>query len=221
MTQRRIRALSVDVHGTLLLPRASIGELYAEGCRRHGIMAEAATLEAAFFAAFKKLRQQWPVPYGRDEADARAFWFRLIAETVGPACHDALCDDLFTTFAAGSTWHRLPQAAEAIALGRDRGLPVIGCSNFDSRVRGLLRHHDLHLDDLVISAEIGKAKPDPAPLHAVAERAGCAIEAVLHIGDNEGDDGGAARAAGCAWLPVDRGAGIDLDALRQLLDQPS
>lgn len=55
----------------------------------------------------------------------------------------------------------------------------------------------------VFAQEHGVAKPDPAVFRLAAERAGCDVSALVHVGDGEADVLGA-RAAGCYAVLIDR-----------------
>ena len=214
-----IRAVTLDVHGTLILPTPSIGGLYAELGREHGHDVDADDLQAAFVPAFRAVATQWAIPYGRDESDARRFWDAVIDATFGGGTGEDLRAALFERFAQGRSWRVLPGVREAIALIRGCGLPAVACSNFDGRVHRILAELDLELDRVITSAEVGAAKPDPTMLYLAAEHAGCRSDELLHIGDNEREDGPACAAAGATWLHVERGAGIDVQRLADLLSQ--
>jgi len=55
---------------------------------------------------------------------------------------------------------------------------------------------------IVFSQDCGVEKPDPKIFRVAAEKAGCAIHEMLHIGDSLGDDIAGAKNAGvrCVWL---------------------
>ncbi|HEV2308882.1 MAG TPA: HAD family hydrolase, partial [Acidimicrobiia bacterium] len=57
---------------------------------------------------------------------------------------------------------------------------------------------------VVTSAEVGAAKPDPAPIHAALARLAVAPDRALYVGDRTSDRD-AARAAGTAFSATDRG----------------
>jgi putative hydrolase of the HAD superfamily len=216
-----VGALSFDAVGTLFVPHPSVGAIYAEIAQRHGFDCDAAELEAAFPAAFAAVRARWAVPYGADDHDALSFWAQVIEGTFGaPLSFEAVCD-LYDTFASGARWRVVAGAREALALGRERGLPLAVVSNYDSRLQPVL--DDLGLGPfaaVVPSTAVGKAKPDPAPLLEACRRMGVSPDRVLHLGDSEREDGGLCAATGARWLRVDPREGISLPALRAMLDAP-
>jgi putative hydrolase of the HAD superfamily len=167
--------------------------------------ADPAALDAAFPAAFQAAVADWAVPYGRDEADARAFWARVVAACFAPlSVSEAMQRDLFDHFARPDAWEVLPGVRPALAAVAARGLPQAVVSNFDGRLAPLLDGLGLGpFATVVTSAQVGAAKPDPAPLRAAAAALGVPGSALLHIGDSQREDGGAAAAAGARWLAVE------------------
>ena len=60
------------------------------------------------------------------------------------------------------------------------------------------------VDAVVISAELGAAKPDPAIFRAALERLGAAADDAIHVGDSVEHDVAGARAAGLEAMLVAR-----------------
>ena len=213
----RIAAVTWDAAGTLLRVRGSVGRHYADVASRFGVAADADRLDAAFPGAFRQAVAEWRVPYGADEADARAFWDRVIALTFAAPLAPAACAALFDHFAAAEAWEPLPGAAEALALIAASGRTQAVVSNFDGRLAGLLAAHRLGpFAAVVTSAAVGRAKPDPAPLLHAARALRVVPARILHLGDSAREDGACAAAVGAAWLPVE--GGVDLAALRRRLE---
>lgn len=214
-----VKAVTLDVHGTLILPHPSVGELYAELGAEHGRTQTARQLQDAFVPAFRAVAAGWDIPYGRDEADARAFWDAVIDGTFGGDTTLELRAALFERFAEARSWRVLPGAREAVAAIRAAGLPLMACSNFDGRVHRILAGFGFELDRIFTSAEVGAAKPDPRMLELAAAHAGCDPADLLHIGDHPREDGEAAAACGATWLPVDRDHGINVNRLSEKLNK--
>ena len=87
----------------------------------------------------------------------------------------------------------------------DGHLPLALITNAASDTqRAVLRALDLErrFDAIVISGEVGVAKPDPAAFHLACVRLGAEPAATWHVGDNLITDVGGARAAGlvAVWL---------------------
>ena len=213
-----IAAVTIDAAGTLIAPHPGVGLVYAEVAAAHGLVVDAVALEAGFPAAFASVREAWGVPYGQDEADARRFWSAVVERTFARPLPQGLADALYDTFAGPARWRVLPGAAAALRLIAARGLPCAVVSNFDGRLHGLLPALGLGpIATVVVSSQVGAAKPDPAPLREAARRLGVAPSSILHLGDSRREDGGMCQAAGCAWFAVDPMNGIDLARLADAL----
>ncbi len=216
-----IRALTVDAAGTLIVPDPGVGAVYAEVAAACGLVRDPDELERAFPAAFAATRARWGVPYGADDRDALRFWAAVIEATFAePLPYELVCE-LYDTFATARRWRVLPGARALFALAARRELPLAVVSNFDCRLEPLL--HALELgpwDALVVSTEIGAAKPDPAPLHAACAALRVTPAEVLHLGDSAREDGGMCAAAGARWLEIDPAVGIPIARLTAMLDAP-
>ena len=106
-----------------------------------------------------------------------------------------------------------PGALEAIETLRERGVRVAVCTNkFERFTTPILRELGFEgLFDAVISGDsVGRAKPNPEPLLAMAERAGGG--SCVFLGDTSNDIDGA-RSAGFASIAVSFGF---IDATEEL-----
>jgi putative hydrolase of the HAD superfamily len=202
----RLRAVSFDAAGTLFHPVRPVGELYAMVAARHGIAADGATLHTRFRRAFAAAPPlAFPgVPAPELRARERAWWRAVVAEVfagIPTRDFDAYFDDLFAFFGSGEPWRADPAAAPLLRALRARGTRILVVSNFDARVREVLRGLDLLalIDQVTLSSEAGAAKPDPAIFAHALAAARLAPREVLHVGDTVREDLAAARAAG---LPV-------------------
>ena len=106
---------------------------------------------------------------------------------------------------AALVFEPVPGAVQALESLAARGLPLGLVANWDPSLRGQLRLHGLdgYFAAVVISAEVGAAKPDPKPFLAALELLGAAPERTVHVGDSAADEQGA-LAAGLrfAWAPL-------------------
>ena len=107
-------------------------------------------------------------------------------------------------------WHHederpYPEAAEVLAALRARGYRIGVIANQSAGTADRLQAWGLlaHIDLVVASAEEGVAKPDPAIFRIALERAGCAPEEAVMIGDRLDNDIVPAKAVGMrtVWLP--------------------
>jgi beta-phosphoglucomutase len=167
------------------------------------------------------------------DEDARRFHRRLISVIVGErdaaqglgATETELNDWWRGNFAR--TWPDRPDLAEEMSrwlvAGRfdqlyDDVLPVLDAlqavgmpmgvlSNFGTHLWNTLRRFNLlpYFDFVVVSAEVGLAKPDPRIFELVVEKAGQPAGRLLYVGDHFGDDIEGARGAGLDAVLIDRG----------------
>ena len=216
---KAIRAITLDAAGTLMVPHPSVGAVYAEVAAAGGLDRDAADLERTFPAAFATTRERWGVPYGRDEDDARRFWMAVVEATFGePLPYEIACE-LYDTFATARRWRVLPGVRETLAFLRSVDLPLAVVSNFDGRLVQVLAELDLGPFAVVVtSAQVGRAKPDSAPLLAACTVLGVTAAEVLHLGDSEREDGGMCDTAGARWLRCS--GGISLAEVRAILTGP-
>jgi putative hydrolase of the HAD superfamily len=228
-----------DAGFTLIRPHPGVGEVYAEHAARYGVVVSAAEMNAHFRTAWRRCRSESPaaLPYGRTEAEARAFWYRVITETialtgnVAPAAPEFL-PELFDAFAGGRHWRAYDDVAETFELLRARGIPFGVLSNWDLRLRSVLAalFPDETFAAVVISAEAGAEKPSRA-IFEFAESVipeGMAVDGIAMIGDERDADGNGARGAGWDVCVLDREGRLDPegalplartlpDAVRQVL----
>jgi putative hydrolase of the HAD superfamily len=205
-----VRAITLDVGNTLLFPHPSLGSVYADVGRRHGLAIDAQDVEPRFDACWRVCQaQQTGLIYGTTHDHALEFWCAVnravLAERV-PA-EAALRDfvaDLYFTFGRAGSWRTHPGLAELLAACRSRGIPIGIISNWDLRLRPLLDELGFTrwADPVLISAEIGLEKPAPALFHHALRALAEPASSVLHLGDTWADDVLGATACGmqAAWL---------------------
>eukprot|EP00475_Leptophrys_vorax_P011537 TRINITY_DN1809_c1_g1_i1.p1 TRINITY_DN1809_c1_g1~~TRINITY_DN1809_c1_g1_i1.p1 ORF type:complete len:155 (-),score=12.85 TRINITY_DN1809_c1_g1_i1:30-494(-) len=97
-----------------------------------------------------------------------------------------------------------PNAKEAFAAIRRAGIKIALVSNFDTRLRDLLRMLECYdwFDAIAVSAEVEAEKPSPTLFHAACDMLGVMPHEAVHVGDSKNKDFKGAKAAGCggAWL---------------------
>ena len=207
----RPRALLLDAMGTLIGLRQSVGFTYAQAAADHGLTVDADAINRAFPELY---RQAPPLAFpglsGPALLAAEQQWWAqriddvLLAAGAGSA-PAALHHDLFERFRDPALWHVYNDVLPCLEHWQRHGLQLAVVSNFDSRLYDLLEALGLrrHLATVVISSEIGAAKPSERPFAVALERLGLSAAETWHIGDSP-EDGEGARAAGLAWLRVQR-----------------
>jgi putative hydrolase of the HAD superfamily len=221
-----------DVGGTLLRTHPSIGSIYAEVAARHGIEVSPKEIESRMRKNFFEMREgeRDKRPETADHTlsleSARRFWYGLVRTGLGPAAdvpqYDVFFDDVFEEFAKAERYRFFSEAESVLTALERMGCRLGLISNWDVRLRRVLREMDAEkrFDVIVISGEVGAEKPDPAIFHAAREMAGAGPDdRLLQIGDSRRDDVEGARAAGFDARLVNRMAGETLaTVLNDLLD---
>ncbi|MCS7090602.1 MAG: HAD-IA family hydrolase [Verrucomicrobiota bacterium] len=195
-----LRAVTLDVGGTWLTVRPSVGHVYAEmAAAWTGRRFEPARLTRQFVHAWRR----------RPDFDhSRAAWMEIVDETfaglVSAPPSRTFFGDLYRRFGQPDVWRVDPALPELLGWMRSRGLRVGLISNWDLRLRPLLRALGLHdaFDVIVISAEVGFAKPSPAIYLRAADQWNLNPHEILHVGDELLHDFRGARQAGfrAVWV---------------------
>jgi putative hydrolase of the HAD superfamily len=214
-----IQAITFDVGSTLIDPHPSIGHLYAEVAAQHGHPNLCPDLlNHRFRAAFRN--RSHPL-------HASADWELVVDQTfqglVEPAPSRSFFPKLYRRFAQPSAWHVHADVIPALTELQARHLPLLVISNWDERLRPLLRALDLDrfFQHIIVSCEIGQPKPHPVIFQHAVRCLRLPPASILHVGDHPHEDVYGARAAGFQALLIDRhhppSPGAQVSALTQLL----
>ncbi len=189
-----------DAVGTLIHPEPPAPAVYAAAGRRFGSRLDEATIAARFRAA---LRRQEEIDRAgnlrTDEARELARWRAIVREVLDDISDTETCfQELYAHFAQPDAWRCLPESAAVLAALAGRGHELGIASNFDRRLRGLVKNLSplRPVRYLVISSEIGWRKPAPEFFAAMCRQADSPPEHVLYVGDDLLNDYQGARAAG-------------------------
>lgn len=208
------KALFVDAAGTFLVPSEEVPDVYLRYSRPHGISPPPGDVLARFRSAYNH-----PGAAGiRYVGDARDFWRRVVSESLGTD-NERVFEDIYAYYARPEAWRVPPGARDALDRIRAIGVRVCIVSNFDSRLRPLLRalQMDDAFDAVVVSSEVGAEKPSPAIFDAACVAVGVdpAADHVIHVGDDRRNDVWGARDFGLrAWL-----WGTDVKSFDEIADR--
>jgi HAD superfamily hydrolase (TIGR01509 family) len=102
------------------------------------------------------------------------------------------------------SWTPYPDTADVLNSLHQRGIKTAVVSNiaFDVRPAFHAIGTGYHVDEFVLSFEVGAIKPDPAIFETALSRLGVEAEHAVMVGDSDEADGGA-RAIGCGFILVD------------------
>lgn len=213
----KIKAVSFDVGGTLIDPWPSVGHIYAEIARKHGVRTVSPEELNLRFMEIWKQRQGFD--YSRDD------WAEIVDKTFAGLTDivpsKTFFDELWARFDKPDAWQVYDDVLPTIKMLKDNQFKLAVISNWDSRLRPLLNRLGLskYFDPIVISFEVGVRKPATEIFHIAAAKLQLHAETILHVGDSPEDDFAGARAAGFNALLLDRsGCLTQPHVIRRLTD---
>lgn len=208
-----LHALFFDAAGTLIHTAEPVGQTYAQFALRHGIEAEPAAITQAFRAVWQEMPPPLH-PMGQPAVDDERGWWRtlvgavfgrVVATPLLASTLDDLFSELYLHYAQPQAWRVFDDVVPALSnLAQNHRLLVL--SNFDDRLRRILAGHDLlrFFERVIISSEVGAAKPHPLMFQAALAAAGFPPQESLHIGDDAKCDLAGAQSCGIHAFHVDR-----------------
>jgi putative hydrolase of the HAD superfamily len=125
-------------------------------------------------------------------------------------------DDVLDALLGAIRFRAYPEVPDVLARLRAGGARLAVVSNWDVSLHDVLERTGLRplVDAVVISAELGVAKPDPAIFRAALDRLGAALDGAVHVGDSLEHDVAGARAAGLEAVLVARNGAAGPDGVR-------
>ena len=207
------QVIFLDAVGTLFGVAGSVGEIYSDISRQHGIDVEPEALNQSFFRAFQAAPEMAfpnsdPLTIPQQEYD----WWRAIAQQTFSSAgvidrfvdFDGFFADLYAHFATAAPWVVYPDVLAALKRWQQQGIDLGIISNFDSRLYRVLVELNLgdYFSSITLSSEAGVAKPDPLIFATALEKHHCDSAQAWHVGDSRTEDVEGARAAGLRgiWL---------------------
>ncbi len=193
-----IEAVFFDAEGTLFQIHPSVGHIYARICKEYGLQVPPKEMEKRFREVFGRLNRGGKA---RPE-ECLAYWRHIFRETVtsfGPLDRlEEAFEKCYWAFATAKNFVLSPGAREVLASLRAQKKKLALVSNWDERLRHLVLDFGLQefFDALIISCEVGYAKPDPTIYLLACQKLQIKPSKGLMIGDQLEDDVLAARRAG-------------------------
>lgn len=229
---RDYHTLFFDVGGTLLRTNPSVGAIYAEVAARHGIEVDAKEIENRMRNSFfqhrfgERDKRIETADHTLSLDSAYRFWYELVRTGLGPAAdvpqYDVFFEDVFEEFARARRYRFFSDVEPVLSSLERMGCRLGIISNWDARLRRILREMDVEkrFEVIVISGEVGAEKPDARIYHTAREMAGAGPDApLIQIGDSRRDDVDGAKAAGFDARFLNRAGGDTLTSvLSDLID---
>ncbi|HEX2702933.1 MAG TPA: HAD-IA family hydrolase [Solirubrobacteraceae bacterium] len=203
-------AVFLDALGTLVRLEEPWGALVALLGERHAIAVSSAAARRAMLAEMAHYRRWCKLAADAAAlADLRRACTRIVRSELSLPAAAISDDQLLATLLDALRFEAYGDARDALQRWRAGGLAAIVVSNWDISLHDVLHSTGLRdlLDGVVCSAEVGRAKPDPAVFHAALDLVGLPPELVVHIGDSLEEDVAGARAAGIEPILLHRDGG--------------
>lgn len=202
-----IKAVVLDIDGTMCSLTKGVGEIYAELLQAQGLSCDPVGLSQA-------AREEWRSfeDYYLNTAHAhqtthnreREVWLdfvRAVFARVGLPYADRsdIVTSIYDAFASSNFRCVEPGLEEFLRKARDAGLSVIAASNNDNRSKITLRELGLeeHLAGIFVAGDLGWKKPSPHFFMAIQSHLKRDAAQILHIGNNYRLDVEAALK--CGW----------------------
>lgn len=203
-TSGKIRAVTFDAGLTLLEPIVSVGEVYAEIAARNGCPnLSPVELSRRFVAVLE----------GRgNTVNTRNDWAEIVDATfdglVMPPPSTTFFPQLFDHYTDAAAWRIYEDVMPALDELSRHGVRLGLISNWDDRLRGLLRAFGLaeRFEVVAISCEVGHSKPAGEIFDSAASRLGLPPAEILHVGDSWSSDVVGAERAGFKAVQIARGS---------------
>lgn len=207
-----LKAVFFDAAGTLIKTTRPVGDNYALTAKQYGMEVSAQEVGERFRACFSSAPPlAFPgAPVERIPDLERQWWKDLVQRIFEPygrfARFDEYFSDLFLYFSRAAAWSLYPEAPEALAALKERGLTLAVVSNFDSRLPPILEGLGIAslFDSVILSSRVGYAKPAPEIFHEALNRYRLKGDEALHVGDSRQKDVAGAKAAGLSAILLDR-----------------
>ncbi len=204
-----------DAVGTLFGVRGSVGDVYGEMARQHGIYVSIERLNKAFYQSFKAASSPAFPGHSLNEIPDLEFewWNAIVKQTFAQlgvlnefSDFSAFFAELYHHFATADPWVVYPDVVPTLEGLRDRQITLGVLSNFDSRLYSVLKALDLKdfFSSITISTEVGAAKPSPQIFKSAIAKHTDLIGEIWHVGDSLEDDFNAAKAVGLRGIWLDR-----------------
>lgn len=215
-----LKAIFFDAAGTLIKTSRPVGESYALLAKKYGMEVSPPELRKRFRLCFSSAP---PLAFPGAEAKEikgleRQWWKELVRRIFEPYGRFERFDDyfaeLFSYFGKPEAWSLYPESVETLSALSERGFVLDVISNFDSRLFAILEGLGIasRFDSVVISSQVGYAKPAPEIFQAALGLHRLKAEEAVHVGDSPDKDAAGANSAGLTGVLLDRKGGAALDS---------
>lgn len=189
-----VRAITLDVGGTLIEPWPSVGHVYAEVAEAAGHPGlDPQLLNERFTSAWRARG---------DFRHSRQAWARIVdatfSDVIAQKPSESFFPQLYRRFGEAGAWRVHEDVLPSLEELASHDVPLAVVSNWDERLRPLLRALKLegYFEAILISSELYFSKPSNVIFEHALRKLGLPAGDVLHVGDSEAEDVRGAREAG-------------------------
>ena len=207
----KVRAIFLDAGHTLVYPYPSVHAVYSAETSRLGVSIVEEEFAGVFPEVFRSFVREYSTQLSSSDEQDYRMWreithrvYKKIPSLISIP-FDTWFKTLYQRFGESDVWRCYEDVFPVLEALRNLGLRLAIVSNWDTRLRKIAGGLGLveKVDEIFISAEVGRRKPDPYIFERALEKIGVRPEEALHIGDLlEEDVVGAQRAGIGAFLMV-------------------
>jgi FMN phosphatase YigB (HAD superfamily) len=212
-----IKAVVLDIDGTLCSLTKGVGEIYAELLAAKGHLVEVPTLREAVaseWRSFEPLYLNEAQGYQTTPAREREVWCEyvrgvLVRVGLSAASRDELVGYIYSAFATKNHRRVAEGASEFLVKARHHGIRVVAATNNDERSKSVLRELGVleNLSGVLTAGELGWKKPSPRFYKTLEDRMGVEPSGLVHVGNSVAFDIDPALQAG--WRAILFGSSPD------------
>lgn len=205
-----IKAVVLDIDGTLCSLTKGVGEIYAELLQARGLPSDPATLSTAareewgrFQDYYLNTEHHHQTTHHREREVWLDFVRRVLARAGLPyGASLEVVTSIYDAFASGNFRCVEGGVVEFLENAHGAGLSLVAASNNDERSKITLRELGIaqHLNGVYVAGDVGWKKPSPHFFKAVESHLKMDAGQILHIGNNYRLDVEAAHR--CGWSAI-------------------
>lgn len=223
-----IRAVVLDVDGTLCSLTKGVGEIYAELLGEEGFAVDAIALSRAartewgsFQDLYLNTQNQNQTTHDREREAWCEFVRRvLVAAELSQAAQPKVIRSIYDAFASKRYRSIEPGAIDFLTKARARGLLVVAATNNDERSKVTLRELGVSelLSGVFVAGDLLWKKPSPNFFKALEAQLQCEPSSLVHVGNNYALDVEPARQRGWGTVLFGSSAHDETPSVRDFVE---
>lgn len=208
MDMRSIKAVAFDAVGTLIYPTPSVTESYYLFGKKHGSSLTRDEVKKRFKKANiiqKKIDVENKFLTSEDREMKR--WRDIVTYVFDDVEDFEKCfNELHDYFSFPESWPLCAGTEELLEYLNDRGMRIVVASNFDYRLRDIVKETVIGKisESIIVSSKLGYRKPHSDFFVSICKELELSKENILYVGDDLENDYQGARAIGMPAVLLDK-----------------